>query len=174
MKFLKKLIFLLPFLTSAAFATELKVGDVAPATIGIDENGQSVDFAKVYADNKYVLVYFYPKAGTPGCTAQACSLRDAYSALQKEAVHIIGVSADDVKAQKEFKQKYKLPFTLIADNKKTVIKAFGVPTMLGFAKRQAFLMKDSKVVWLDRSASTKEQADDILKFLKHDSKESEK
>lgn len=167
MKFLKKLIFLLPFLTSAAFATELKVGDVAPETIGTNENGQNVDFAKVYTDNKYVLVYFYPKADTPGCTAQACSLRDAYSVLQKEAVHIIGVSADNVKAQKEFKQKYKLPFTLIADSKKTVIKAFGVPMTLGFAKRQAFLIKDGKVVWLDRNASTKEQADDILKFLKH-------
>lgn len=171
MKFLKNLVLLLPFLSMTTFAAELKVGDKAPAVIGLDQNGKSVDFSEVYKSNKYVLVYFYPKAGTPGCTAQACSLRDAYQVLQKESVFVIGVSADDEKAQKEFEKKYKLPFTLIADNKKKVISAFGVPTTLGFAKRQAFLMKEGTVVWLDREASTKEQADDILKFLKTETKD---
>jgi peroxiredoxin Q/BCP len=110
-------------------------------------------------------VYFYPKADTPGCTKQACSLRDSYAALKDRGVKIYGVSMDKVKSQKAFQDKYKLPFDLLADEDGTVVDAFGVPKTMGFSKRQAFLFKDGKLVWSDMSASTEEQAADVLKFL---------
>ncbi|MEY4245567.1 MAG: hypothetical protein RLZZ245_3152, partial [Verrucomicrobiota bacterium] len=125
---------------------------------------QLVKLAEVGAAG-YLLVYFYPKADTPGCTKQACSLRDSYVALTERGVKIYGVSMDKVKSQKAFKDKYKLPFDLLADADGTVVDAFGVPKTMGFSKRQAFLFKDGKLVWSDMSASTEEQAADVLKFL---------
>src|SRR5690606_16548896 len=109
-----------------------------------------------------VLVYFFPKADTPGCTKQACSLRDAYPKLQNENVKIFGVSTDSPKELKAFQKKHRIPFDFISDNKKTWARAFEVPVTLGFASRQAFLLKAGKVVWMDRSASTSEQAQDVL------------
>ena len=175
MNLLKRLIFTLPLLAFDVQAEELQVGAPAPVVKGINQDGKTVDFEKAYKENKYVLVYFYPKADTAGCTAQANSLKDAYEVLHnKKGMTIFGVSADEVAIQKDFQKKYKLPFDLIADEKKTVINAFGVPTTLGFAKRQAFLIKAGKVAWLDKAASTKEQANDIMKYLKTESGESEK
>jgi len=110
-------------------------------------------------------VYFYPKADTPGCTAEACSLRDAFADLTKKGVTVIGVSADTPAEQKAFQEKYHLPFTLVADHEKKVIEAFGVPTTMGFASRQSFLIKDGKIVWRDLHASTKQQAADIMKAV---------
>src|ERR1700761_419429 len=103
----------------------LAVGAKAPDITAPDENGQPVDFAKVYAKG-FTLVYFYPKASTPGCTAQACSLRDDYEALTKEGVHVIGVSTDKVASQKKFAEKNHLPFTLLADPEGKVLDAFNV------------------------------------------------
>ena len=142
-------------------AAELEVGAAAPALTATDQNGKQVVFADFYKQG-FTLVYFYPKADTPGCTKQACSLRDAYARLTETGVHVIGVSSDDSAAQKKFEQKYKLPFTLIADTDKKVMDAFGVPHTLGFATRQAFLVKDGKIVWRDLSASTAEQAADVM------------
>lgn len=142
-------------------AAELEVGAPAPEVTATDQNGASVRFADVYAKG-WTLVYFYPKADTPGCTKQACSLRDAYAKLAEEGVQVIGVSSDDVAAQKKFEEKYKLPFTLVADTDKKVMDAFGVPHKLGFATRQAFLVREGKIVWRDLSASTEKQAADVL------------
>lgn len=142
---------------------ELKVGDPAPQISAMNEDGQPTTLSY---ESEYTLVYFYPKADTPGCTAQACSLRDAYSELTEKGVVIYGVSADNVATQKKFKDKYRLPFKLLADTNKKVAQAFGVPVRLGFTSRQAFLIHGGKIVWLDRSASTKKQAQDILEFLK--------
>jgi thioredoxin-dependent peroxiredoxin len=148
-------------------AAELKVGDSAPAVTGITETGQKLNFADVYAKQPYTLVYFYPKADTSGCTAQGCSLRDAYEVLTQKGVAVIGVSMDQVEAQKAFKDKNHFPFPLIADPDKTIVNAFGVPTKvipaLGeIAMRQAFLIKDGKIVWADYKAKTTKQADDVL------------
>ena len=149
---------------------ELQVGDKAPEVTGITENGQRINFSEVYAKQPYTLVYFYPKADTSGCTAQGCSLRDAYEELTKKGVVVIGVSLDQVGAQKAFKDKYHFPFTLIADPDRTVVNAFGVAVKsLGpigsFANREAFLIKDGKIVWADYSAKTSKQADDVLAVL---------
>jgi peroxiredoxin Q/BCP len=92
-------------------------------------------------------------------------LRDAFEDLSAKGVAVIGVSTDQPETQKAFKEKYNLPFTLIADHDKKVVAAFGVPTTLGFAKRQAYLIKGGKIVWADYSASTKQQAEDVLKVV---------
>jgi peroxiredoxin Q/BCP len=149
---------------SNATAEPLAVGAALPAVEQKNQDDQMVKLAEAGAKG-YTLVYFYPKADTPGCTKQACSLRDSYVALTDKGVKIFGVSADKVPAQKAFKDKYKLPFDLLADSDAKVIDAFGVPKTLGFAKRQAFLFKEGKLVWSDTSASTEKQAEDVLKFL---------
>jgi peroxiredoxin Q/BCP len=141
----------------------LEVGDTAPAFNLPDADGKTVKLSDF--KGRRVIVYFYPAASTPGCTKQACSLRDSYEALTEKNVRIFGVSADREAGQKAFKEKYKLPFELLADEDAKVIDAFGVPKTLGFAKRQAFLFKDGKLVWSDLSASTEKQAEDVLKFL---------
>jgi len=146
-----------------AKADELPLGSKLPAVTVNDQDGKAVDLSKL--NTGYTLVYFYPKADTPGCTKQACSLRDAYTALLKIPVRIYGVSTDDEKAQKAFQEKYKLPFSLLADTEKKVCEAFGVPTTIGLAKREAFLFRNGALVWRDTEASTEEQAKDILKAI---------
>ncbi len=142
-------------------AAEIEIGAALPAVTVNDQDGKAVDLATVGAPG-WTLVYFYPKADTPGCTKQACSLRDSYSTLLDKGVRVFGVSGDDEADQKAFQSKYKLPFTLLADKDKKVMEAFGVPTTLGYAKRQAFLFKDGKLVWRDLTASTEQQAADLL------------
>jgi len=150
-------------ITSPAKADPLAVGAALPAVTLPDQDGVPVDLAA--ASSGYVLVYFYPKADTPGCTKQACSLRDAFASLTDLAVKVFGVSTDSVKAQKAFQDKYRLPFQLLADDAGKLIAAFGVPGMLGFAKRQAFLFHDGKLVWRDLAAATEQQAADVLKVI---------
>lgn len=138
----------------------------APAIEGTDQTGKAVKFADLYKDNKFVLVYFYPKADTPGCTKQGCSLRDGNAELAKKGVKIVGVSADTVEAQKAFSEKYTFPFQLIADKDGKVIDAFKVAKRPnGMASREAFLVKDGKVVWHDPAAATEKQAEDALKAV---------
>jgi len=151
-------------LAANAAAEPLTEGAALPVVSQKNQNGVPVKLAAVGASG-YLLVYFYPKADTPGCTKQACSLRDSYAALTEKGVRILGVSMDSVKAQKSFKEKYKLPFDLLADADGSVVAAFGVPKTLRFAKRQAFLFKDGKLVWRDLSASTEQQAADVLKVI---------
>lgn len=154
-------------LFSFSRAEALNVGDAAPALSATTETGATLNLAEVYPKG-FTLVYFYPKADTGGCTAQGCSLRDAYTELTKHGVTVIGVSTDSVEAQKKFKEKNNFPFTLLADTDKAVMKAFGQePGITGFASRQAFLInKEGKIVWRDLKASTKQQADDVLAALK--------
>jgi peroxiredoxin Q/BCP len=142
----------------------LEVGDAAPDVISRDEKGNEVRLADFYRDG-FTLVYFYPKADTPGCTKQACSLRDAFAVLQDKGVRVIGVSADSPEAQLRFKEKFHLPFVLLADNERAVAKAFGVPLMLGMTRRQSFLIHRGRVVWRDLSASTSAQARDVLRAV---------
>lgn len=102
----------------------LKVGDKAPDFKVNDQDGNSIS-SKDYKGKKWV-VFFYPKANTPGCTAEACNLRDNYKELQKVGYELLGVSADSEKRQKNFREKYNFPFPLLADENKEVINAFGV------------------------------------------------
>jgi peroxiredoxin Q/BCP len=168
-----KLLPLLLLTTAIAMPTqaraELQVGDKAPQITAVTETGQKLNFADAYAKQPYTLVYFYPKADTPGCTAQGCSLRDGYEALTGKGVAVIGVSHDDVAAQKAFKDKYHLPFTLVSDTNSSVMAAFGVPTYPGgMAHRSAYLIKDGKVVYADHKGTTSKQAQTILDVLAAD------
>lgn len=149
---------------AAARAAEIEVGAALPAVTVNDQNGKPVELAAAGAKG-YTLVYFYPKADTPGCTKQACSLRDGYADLQKKGVVIFGVSGDTVAEQKAFEEKYKLPFRLLADTEFKVMDGFGVPHKGQYATRQAFLFKDGKLVWRDLKAKTSEQAADVLKAI---------
>ncbi len=145
-------------------AEPIEVGEDAPKVKGISETGAKVRFDDYYKKGA-VLVYFYPKADTPGCTTQACNLRDAYTTLEEAGVFVLGVSMDTPEAQLAFKEKYHLPFTLIADPKGKVVKAFGVPYVETYARRQAFLIKDGKIVWRDLQATPATQAQDALAAL---------
>jgi peroxiredoxin Q/BCP len=104
--------------------TELKPGKTAPAFTGIDQNGKKVSL-KDFRGRK-VILYFYPKDDTPGCTAQACNLRDNYSELVDKGFEVIGISTDNVKSHKKFEKKFSLPFPLIADEDRKIVGKYGV------------------------------------------------
>jgi len=158
----------LAFLSLTAKADPLTVGAPAPQVTATDQEGKPVAFAEIYAKGT-TLVYFYPKAGTPGCTAEACSLRDSYDKLHATGLQIIGVSRDDAGAQKHFQSENKLPFTLVADTDGKVAEAFGVPMMkkgdLVLASRQSFIVKDGKIAWVSLKAQTKDSAAEVQKAL---------
>ena len=141
-----------------------EVGDPAPQVVSRDEQGREVRLSDLYREG-IVLIYFYPKADTPGCTAEACSLRDDFAVMSDRGVRVVGVSADRPAAQLRFKEKHRLPFTLLADHDRVVARAFGVRLMLGMPFRQSFLIKEGRVAWRDLHASTAEQARDVLKAL---------
>src|SRR5690554_4718377 len=102
----KLLLFLLSFVPLVgAKADPLDVGSPAPAVEAVDQDGKQVSLSELYKKG-LVLVYFYPKADTPGCTAQACSLRDDFAVLKERGVEVVGVSTDSVKDQKKFQEKY--------------------------------------------------------------------
>lgn len=147
-----------------ADAEEIALGAKIPTVTVNDQDARPVDLA-AEGGKGWTLVYFYPKADTPGCTRQACSLRDAFARLSDTGVRVYGVSTDDEKAQKAFQEKYRLPFSLLADKEKKVVEAFGVPTTMGYAKRQAFLFRDGVLAWRDLEASTEEQAADVMKAI---------
>ena len=145
-------------------AEPLEVGATLPAVTAVDHEGRRVDLGET-AREGLVLVYFYPKADTAGCTKQACSLRDAYAQLQERGVRVFGVSHDTVEAQQAFREKHRLPFPLLADTEHVVSSAFGVPSKGEYAARQAFLFRDGRLVWRDLEASTEQQAADVLAAL---------
>lgn len=151
-------------------AEPLKVGDDAPQVKTVDQNGDEVDLGKELSEG-ISLVYFYPKADTPGCTKQACNLRDAFEDVTDAGIKVFGASADSSDDQLAFAKKYDLPFTLLADKDGKVISAFGVPTLndKGFAARQSFLVKDGKIIWHDAKANPVTQAQDAIEAAKENS-----
>ena len=104
--------------------TTLKKGDKAPAFSGVDQDGNAHQLSDYIG--KKLVVFFYPKASTPGCTAEACDLRDNFERFESNNFALLGVSADSAARQAKFKEKYELPFPLLADENKAVIEAFGV------------------------------------------------
>jgi peroxiredoxin Q/BCP len=104
--------------------TQLHIGDKAPDFTSVDQNGESISLGNFIG--KKVVLYFYPKDDTPGCTAQACNLRDNYSSLSGKGFQVIGVSNDSIKKHKKFENKYELPFPLVADEDKTIVALYGV------------------------------------------------
>jgi|SRR5690606_25139582 len=148
--------------------THLKIGDKAPYFEGNDQNGKLVTLDD-FQGHKLV-VYFYPKDNTPGCTNQACNLRDNFSELRAQNYQIVGISADSVKSHKRFEQKYKLPFTLIADENKKIIHDYGVWGEKKFMGRKfqgihriTFLIdKDGNIEKIIDRVKTKNHTEQIL------------
>ena len=143
-------------------ADPLPVGSPAPDITALDQNGAPVVLKDVFAKGP-TLVYFYPKADTPGCTKQACSIRDDWEPLKAKGIQVLGVSGDEPASQKKFEQKYNLPFTLLSDPEGKLAAAFGVPFLNKISKRMSFLIKDGKVVWNMPAASTAEHSKDVIK-----------
>ena len=102
----------------------LKLGDSLPEFVGTNQEGNEINSEQF--KGKKLVVFFYPKASTPGCTAEACDLRDNENALNAQGYHLVGVSADSVKRQKNFAEKNSLPFPLLADENHDILNAFGV------------------------------------------------
>jgi len=136
------------FGTDATSAQEtgkkLKVGDKAPAFTSIDEDGKTFNSSHVIG-KKTLILYFYPADFTGGCTAQACGFRDDIDKLNSKGVRVVGVSGDSVTTHKLFKAKHKLPFTLLADGKAEIAKAYGVPYKLGEGKAKGENEKGEKI-----------------------------
>jgi peroxiredoxin Q/BCP len=129
-------------------AALLPVGSDAPNFTTTAHTGEKVELAKL--KGKPVVLFFYPKDDTPGCTKEACDFRDSWAKLQKAGVVIFGVSGQDNASHKAFAEKYKLPFALLPDTQGEIAKKFGVPFADGKAKRMTYLIgKDGKVkkVW---------------------------
>ncbi len=141
----------------------LAVGTNAPAFSVKDTKGNKVslsDFA-----GKTVVLYFYPKDDTPGCTKQACSFRDSYSEYQGKDVVVLGVSADNEASHQQFTQKYELPFPLLADTEHSIIKAYDVDGG-GYAKRVTYVIDgNGKITHVDSSVNTSTHASDVLKAI---------
>ena len=133
--------------SAAESATTPKVGDAAPPVEGKDQDGKAWKLSD-HAGKKVVLLYFYPKDDTPGCTKQACGLRDQMGDLKKENVEVVGVSFDSAESHQKFREKHSLNFTLLADTDGKIADAYGVRRGPGakMARRASFLIgKDGKI-----------------------------
>jgi peroxiredoxin Q/BCP len=126
----------------------------------LTDQGTTLDLGEALSGGT-TLVFFYPKAMTPGCVKQACSLRDGWDVLQSRNVSIFGVSSDTAKTQAQFRDKYTLPFTLLADTDGKIADAFSK----GRWSRQAYIFKDGILVWRDLTAATSKQATEVLAAL---------
>jgi peroxiredoxin Q/BCP len=146
----------------------LKVGDTVPQFSAKDQDGNSISLSDY--SGKKLIVFFYPKANTPGCTAEACNLRDNYKELQAQGYDLLGVSADSEKKQANFKDKYEFPFPLLADEDRKVINTFGVwgPKKFmgrdydGIYRKTFVLDGDAKVTKVIDKVKTKDHAAQLL------------
>jgi peroxiredoxin Q/BCP len=160
---------LLLFLTTGSIhAQELKAGDQAPGFDLIDQNGKRhrlEDFA-----GRWLVLYFYPKDDTPGCTTEACQFRDDYYALKEMGVAVLGVSLDDVESHQEFAEKYHLPFPLLSDAEGSVARAYGSLTKFGplsFAKRHTFIIDpEGHIARAYTQVKPKEHSSQVIRDLR--------
>lgn len=152
----------------------MEIGDKIPEILGRDANGKEIKSSD-YLGKKFAL-YFYPKDNTPGCTSQACSLKEGYNDLKSAGLEVIGVSVDDEKSHQKFITKYELPFPLIADTDKKLVEAFGVwgekkmygRTYFGTYRTTFIIDEEGKVehIITPKSIKVKEHAAQLLKLVK--------
>jgi peroxiredoxin Q/BCP len=151
---------------------QLKVGDPAPLFTGKDQNGKEISLAKL--KGRKVILYFYPKDNTPGCTAEACNLRDNYSGLISKGFEVIGVSADSETSHQKFIGKYNLPFTLISDPDRNILEAYsawGKKSLYGKIfngiLRKTFVIDEKGIIiGIFDKVDTKNHTSQIFKTLK--------
>jgi len=149
----------------------VKEGQKAPMFKLDDDQGQKVSLADF--KGKTVVLYFYPKDLTPGCTQEACDFRDNWGAVKKKGAVVLGVSADPVKKHQTFKDKYKLPFTLLSDEDKKMLKEYGVwqkkkfmgREFMGIVRTTLIIGKDGKIKKIWSPVSVKGHANDVLENL---------
>jgi peroxiredoxin Q/BCP len=148
----------------------LKEGDSAPNFSGIDQNGNQLKLSDF--SGKKLILYFYPKDDTPGCTKEACNLRDNYQELKNNDFEVIGVSADNSAKHLKFIDKYELPFSLIADTDKSVIKAYqcwGLKKFMGREYdgilRKTFVIENNKIVKIFEKVKTNDHFQQIMEAL---------
>ncbi|MCH7401913.1 thioredoxin-dependent thiol peroxidase [Belliella kenyensis] len=147
----------------------LEVGNLAPNFESIDQDGNPIKLSDF--KGKKVILYFYPKDNTPGCTAQACDLRDNYEALQKAGYVVLGISSDSAKSHQKFIEKQSLPFSLIADEDKSVHEAYGTwvekamygRKYMGTARTTFVIDEEGKIEEIIDKVKTKEHTKQILK-----------
>ena len=150
----------------------IKIGNTIPLLSGTDQNSKQVDFKSFLG--KKTVIYFYPKDDTPGCTTQACNIRDSYAELMEKEIQIIGISADSEASHLKFTNKYQLPFQLIADHSKEIINAFGVWGEKKFMgkiydgiHRTTFLIdEEGIVVGVITKPNTKDHVNEIYQLFK--------
>ncbi len=164
---MKKIILLVfsILISGPAWGEPLAVGDKAPEVVAITATGDTIKFAELYKEGM-VLVYFFPRSGTRGCTAQACNLRDHRSDLEEAGISVFGVSMDSEKLQTLFINEHGLDFTLVSDTKGKLGEAFGVSRRDLYYRRQSFLVRDGVVIWRDLKVIPETQAEDVLAALK--------
>jgi peroxiredoxin Q/BCP len=146
-------------------------GSKAPAFKGKDQNGNLVSLAKF--KGKKLILFFYPKDNTPGCTAEVCSLRDNYKLLQKNGFELLGVSIDDEKSHQKFITKFDLPFPLLADTDQSVVNAYEVwveksmygRKYMGTARKTFIIDEKGKIAHIIEKVDTKDHAGQILKLV---------
>ncbi len=149
----------------------LKVGDTAPDFTATDQNGKTISLNDF--KGKKLAIYFYPKDNTPGCTVQACNLRDNYKLLTDNGIQILGVSADSISSHQKFIDKFTLPFPLIADEDKKVIETFGVwgPKKFmgkeydGIHRTTFVINEEQEIVGIIEKPKTKAHAEEILEIF---------
>jgi len=150
---------------------ELKEGAQAPDFTAKDQNGN--DFTLSSLRGKEVILYFYPKDDTPGCTAEACSFRDNYQSLLNEGFEVVGVSTDDEKSHQKFINKYQLPFTLISDTDKHIVESYGVwveknmygKKYMGTARKTFILDKEGTIKKVIEKVDTKNSSQQVLDLM---------
>ena len=150
----------------------LKVGEKAPNFKGLSQNGENVSLENFKGQR--IAIYFYPKDNTPGCTTQACNLRDNDSMLKSLNVQIIGVSADNVQSHKKFAEKFELPFPLIADTEQEILKSYGVwgpkkfmgKEYVGIHRTTYVLNEHHDIVGVIDKPNTKDHATEVANFFK--------
>jgi len=145
---------------------ELKIGDLAPEFSLIDEHGLPVSL-KDYRGKSIVVLYFYPKDFTPGCTTEACSFRDDYKLYQEKGAIVIGVSLDSVESHTKFSEKYSLPFAILSDRSKEVAKTYGVLGTGGFlTKRVTFIIdKNGRIAYVFPKVDVKKHSEEVLRAI---------
>lgn len=156
------------FLAGGAQATELSVGDAAPAFALPDQDGETRSLSDYRG--QWLVLYFYPKDDTPGCTTEACSFRDNINRLIAQDAAVLGVSMDSVESHAAFAREYELPFPLLADPDGEVVERYGALSdfmVVKFAKRQTFLIDpDGNIVKIYRKVDPDEHVRDVLDELK--------
>ena len=145
---------------------ELKIGDLAPEFSLMNDKGLPVSL-KDYRGKNIVVLYFYPKDFTSGCTTEACSFRDDYALYQTKGVVVIGVSLDSVESHSKFSEKYALPFAILSDRNKEVAKAYGVLGIGGLlTKRVTFIIdKNGRITHIFPKVDVKKHSEEVLKAI---------